>query len=207
MILSFSGVVFAYLLGAVPFGYVIGKIKKVDIRKSGSGNIGATNVLRAMGKAAGAAVLLLDLLKGMLAVIIAGKICSCQSAAYSGIAYIYLAGLAVVTGHIYTPFLGFKGGKGVATTLGVLIGLCFWVAGAGKVLILLFSFWLFVVVISKYVSLGSILAAAALPVCFWIFIKTPASVFFGVITGGLIILRHKDNIRRLIDKKEKRLKL
>ncbi|MCK5306839.1 MAG: glycerol-3-phosphate 1-O-acyltransferase PlsY [Candidatus Omnitrophica bacterium] len=198
---------FAYLLGAVPFGYVIGKIKKVDIRKSGSGNIGATNALRAMGKTAGAAVLLLDLLKGALAVIIAGKICSYQGAACREPVYIYLAGLAAITGHIYTPFLGFRGGKGVATTLGVLIGLCFWVSGAGKVLSLLFIFWLFVVVISKYVSLGSILAAAGLPVCFWIFIKTPASIFFGVITGGLIIWRHKGNIRRLIDKREKRLKL
>ena len=203
----FFGVLLAYLLGAVPFGYVIGKIKKVNIRESGSGNSGATNALRTMGRTAGAAVLFLDLLKGTLAVIIAGKICFYQGAARGGSAYIYLAGMAVVIGHIYTPFLGFKGGKGVATTLGVLIGLCFWIPEAGKVLILLFSFWLCVVATSKYVSLGSILAAAALPACFWIFIKTPASVFFGVITGGLIVLRHKDNIRRLIDKREKRLKL
>jgi len=178
----------AYLLGATPVGYIITKlIKGVDIRTLGSGNPGATNVLRSVGAAAGIATFILDALKGYLAVVIAVKL--------TGNAHIYwwlLAGLCAVCGHIWTVFLGFKGGKGVATACGVFFALMPAATFAA------FTLFLVVVYLTRYVSVGSICAAAFLPACAWLMHEPKIICAFATIVGILVIIKHKNNIKRLI---------
>jgi glycerol-3-phosphate acyltransferase PlsY len=154
----------AYLLGAVPFAYLAGRLKGLDIRQHGSGNVGATNVFRVLGKGPGAAVLLLDLAKGTLAVAVVPLV------ARAGSFHAFLSdgpaeqawwpcalGLAAVLGHSYTVFLRFKGGKGVATSAGAFLGLAPWAT------LTVFGVFLLVFWFSRMVSAGSLAAAAALP--------------------------------------------
>src|ERR1700757_529753 len=146
----------AYLLGSIPFGFLLVRIfRKEDIRSKGSGNIGATNVIRSGAKGLGALTFVLDVCKGYLAVLLAGYV-----AALAGVSYtnsVALAAIGAIVGHIYTIWLGFKGGKGVATAFGVFLALASWAALA--------SLGVFVVVfaLSRYVSLASILGAAGFP--------------------------------------------
>lgn len=204
--LSIVGIILAYLLGAIPFGYIIAKYwGKIDIRKEGSGNIGATNTLRTMGKKAGLSVLLLDLLKGVIAVAIFGKLFYQSNINISQITYIYILGLVVICGHIWTIFLSFRGGKGVSTTLGVLIGLMFYDVKFGLILLIAFSIWLVVVYISKYVSLGSLSAALFLPVGLIIFIRSIQALIFGVMITSIVIYSHRRNIHRLLTQTEKKI--
>lgn len=201
----------AYLLGSIPTGFLVAKAKGVDIRVAGSGNIGATNAMRVLGKPAGIFVLLMDGLKGFAAVwlfpILAGRLYG----------FIYgddvklaggldlkslqiIAGIGAVLGHNYTCWLKFKGGKGIATTAGVYLALAPW-----AVLIALVVFIL-AVLVTKYVSVGSIAAAIALPVAVWIL--QPHNLFLGIVTtalGGLAIYKHKGNIQRLMAGTESRL--
>ena len=178
----------AYLLGAIPVGYIITKlIKGVDIRSLGSGNPGATNVVRSVGPAAGIATFFLDALKGYLAVIIAMKL--------SGSGHIYwwlIAGLCAVCGHIWTVFLKFKGGKGVATACGVFFALMPAATFAA------FTVFLVVVYFTRYVSAGSICAAVFLPAFAWLMREPEILCVFATIVGLLVILKHKQNIERLI---------
>ncbi|MDP8254046.1 MAG: glycerol-3-phosphate 1-O-acyltransferase PlsY [Candidatus Kaelpia aquatica] len=180
---------FAYIVGGVPFAYIISRVfSRVDIRKRGSGNVGATNVLRVVGPIAGVLVLLLDILKGFLVVKLAPQ------------SIIYVAGLAVIVGHCWTPFLRFKGGKGVATTLGVLLGInpifCLFAA----------SSWIVVFSIFKIVSLSSISAILILPIILLIRGEQPFLLSFITIYSALIIFRHQANLIRLIRGEEKRIK-
>ena len=147
---------FAYLIGSIPFGYIITRlIRDVDIRHYGSGNIGATNVLRLLGWKLGLLVFLLDAAKGVAAVLLAGAI-SDQDALP------FLAGLAVLLGHCFPIFLKFKGGKGAATGIGVIAALSVWAA----LLVLLLA--AAVIAATRYVSLGSILGAMSAPLIFWL---------------------------------------
>jgi glycerol-3-phosphate acyltransferase PlsY len=202
----------AYLLGSIPSGYLVAKAKGVDIRTVGSGNIGATNVFRILGKPAGVLVLLMDALKGFCAVVLVvnyyhelhdvwprvftlGEVADAQLREHLGIT----AGLCAVLGHNYTCWLRFKGGKGIATTGGVYAALAPLAVGIA------FGAWLILFVVTRYVSVASLAAAVALPTAVWL---TTGSLVLGLVTtalGLLAIYKHKANIRRLLDGKENRL--
>jgi len=175
--------VFGYLLGAVPFGMLITKLFDLgNLREIGSGNIGATNVLRTGSKPAAIATLLLDGGKGAVAVLIAR--------AYAGEDAAQIAGLLAFIGHCYPVWLGFRGGKGVATFLGLLLALA-WPVGIAACLT-----WLVVGVASRISSLAALVAAGASS--FWvIFLGHPQVFFLSVATTLLVYWRHRDNIRRL----------
>jgi glycerol-3-phosphate acyltransferase PlsY len=190
----------AYLLGSIPFGYLIVKVREGrDIRASGSGNIGATNVARTAGPAAGVVTLLLDLAKGYLAVWMAAK--------FSGgcLNCMMVGAVAVVLGHMFPVWLKFKGGKGVATGVGAFVIVC-WPAVASALVV-----WIVVVAIWRYVSLGSIIAAASLPLLTYGLYAArpeaqPLAVSIGtILISALIIVKHKDNIGRLAAGTENRL--
>ena len=183
----------AYLLGSIPFGLILSKVfGGKDVRKSGSGNIGATNVARVVGSAAGILTLLLDAAKGGLAVWLAERY-SGQSAAS-----IMLAGIAALLGHCFPVWLKFKGGKGVATALGVFLMLAPWAAVGDAI------FFFVVVLVWRYVSLGSISAAAAMPLLVY-FLWAPGHapplvVIFGTLFAAvLVIAKHDANLQRLVD--------
>jgi acyl phosphate:glycerol-3-phosphate acyltransferase len=191
----------AYLLGAIPFGLLIVKAGGGgDIRATGSGNIGAANVARNAGAVAGALTLLLDAGKGYLAVWLTSRETG------GNIGWIMTAAVAAVLGHVFPIWLKFRGGKGVATGLGVMLPIC-WQAVAASAVV-----WLLVVAFWRYSSLGSISAAAAMPVLVYLFYAPPhappTAVNLGVILiVALIIAKHRQNIRRLIDGTEARLGL
>ncbi len=178
-------VAIAYLAGSVPFGLLIARLKgNVDLRRVGSGNIGATNVLRAVGKGAAALTLVGDIGKGAAAVALARGL-GAPSRILAAVA------LAAVLGHLFPIFLGFRGGKGVATTLGVVLAAMPVVGG------LLILVWLLVAVVWRYSSLAALAAAAALPALAWLLDGRPVMVLFGVLSAALIFWRHRENIGRL----------
>jgi glycerol-3-phosphate acyltransferase PlsY len=179
-------VVLAYLLGAIPFGYLLVKWKTgADVRGSGSGNIGATNVLRTSGRAAGIATLLLDIAKGYAAVWIAGRLTSQEPV------WMAVAALAVMAGHAYPVFLKFKGGKAVASFVGAFLCLTPGAIAA--------EFIVFVVVVvwTRHISMGSIVGAVTFPLAVWLIDRSAIAVVAGIIGGGFIIYKHSSNISRL----------
>jgi glycerol-3-phosphate acyltransferase PlsY len=189
----------AYLLGSIPFGYILVRLfRKEDIRATGSGNIGATNVVRSGAKGLGILTLLLDLLKGFAAVKIAAHFAPGAPGFPSDLAV--AAGIAAVLGHIFPIWLRFKGGKGVATGLGVDLALA--------PLAALCSLGIFIVVlaITRYVSLASILAAFMLPVFCLVLMPDRSPVFVGgmIFLALLVIAKHHANIARLMQGKESR---
>jgi len=178
-----------YLLGSIPFGYLLTKAAGIgDVRDIGSGNIGATNVLRTGNKGLAAATLLLDALKGTVAVVIARNI----GGTYAGLATdaALLAGLGAFLGHVFPVWLGFHGGKGVATYIGVLFGLN-WIAGLAFC-----GVWLVVAVLTRYSSFSALVAALILPAGLLSVGDTPAALLAGILTA-LLIYKHRANIRRL----------
>lgn len=178
-------VAIAYLAGSVPFGLLIARLKgNVDLRRVGSGNIGATNVLRAVGKGAAALTLIGDIGKGAAAVVLARGL-GASSQVLAAVA------LAAVLGHLFPVFLGFRGGKGVATTLGVVLAA---MPAVGGVLLLL---WLLVAAVWRYSSLAALAAAGALPALVWLFDGRPVMVLLGALLAALIFWRHRENIERL----------
>lgn len=191
-------VLLAYFLGAIPFGYIIVKLREGrDVRAAGSGNIGATNVGRVAGTGAGIVTLLLDAAKGWLAVWFAGEFSGHSEYCIMG------AAVAVVAGHMFPVWLKFKGGKGVATAMGAFLPIC-WQAVVGGMIV-----FVLVVAVWRYVSLGSILAAAAMPVMLYrLYATQPAPwVVSGaaIVISLLIIVKHHENIGRLIAGTENRL--
>lgn len=197
------GIVLAYLVGSIPTAYIFGKLLKgIDIRQHGSGNVGATNVFRCLGKGPGFIVLFLDILKGVLPVVVIGSALGLTE----NIPLILLA-FAAVAGHNWTVFLNFKGGKGVATSLGVLIGLMIKIAGIRIVVLGTFLVWVVTFLISSIVSISSILAALALPGLMIIYQQPPELLVLGLVFGGFIIIRHWPNIKRLLAGSEPRVKL
>lgn len=187
-----AAVAFGYLVGSVPFAYLLARRRGIDLRRVGSGNVGATNVLRTSGAAQGVLAMLLDGAKGALAVGIAGALATGPATAVA-------AGLASVIGHIYPAWLGFRGGKGVATATGVFMVLApFAVAIAGVVF--LFAVWA-----TRYISVGSMAGAVALAVTAAA-IEVPAAVAVGAVIAALIIIhRHRDNLARLMSGTERRV--
>ena len=179
-----------YLLGSIPFGLILTKLAgHGDLRDIGSGNIGATNVLRTGNKALAALTLLLDLLKGTAAVLIGAR--SGQDAAILG-------GLGAFLGHLFPVWLGFRGGKGVATYIGVLLGL-YWPSA-----IAFCAIWLLVALITRYSSLSALVASAAVPCLLFFIGGTRIAVLFLILTV-LLYWRHADNIARLLRGEEGRI--
>jgi glycerol-3-phosphate acyltransferase PlsY len=179
-------VVVGYVLGSIPTGILVAHWQKgVDIRQHGSGNIGMTNVLRAVGKGAAALTLVGDLAKGLLPVLLARAWLTSPWA-------IGLVALAAVVGHMYPVFAGFRGGKGVATTLGASIPL---VLGP---LLIAFLVWIACVALRRQVSLGSLAAAAALPMAALLWGSPAAYILYALVAAALIWYRHRENIQRLL---------
>lgn len=232
MLLIF-GILLSYLVGSIPTAYILGKLSKgMDIRRYGSGNVGATNAFRVLGPTIGMIVLALDVLKGVVCVVwiadfilsALGKVLGSLLVAclYSGqgncdfiIKYYtncelplrVLCGVIAVIGHSFTVFLRFKGGKGMATTLGVMIGLAMEAPGLGIILILEVLIWLIVFMLGRIVSLASIVSAVFFP-AFFIILKQPLPLTAASLCLSLfIIIRHKPNIIRMLQNKEPRLNL
>lgn len=197
----------AYMLGSIPWGYIIGRIYGVDVRTVGSKNIGATNVTRTVGRIPGKICFVLDFLKGGLPVLAAQQIAA-AGAWKGGAEWVVVAVmLATILGHIFPVFLQFKGGKGVSTAAGAIMAL------APIPLIVAFTVWVIVFLVSRYVSLASISAAAVLPVVAWAFavagIGSPVAhskltLIFLTVIAVLAIVRHHSNIRRLLNGTESR---
>ncbi len=197
----------AYLLGSIPSGYLAGRAKGIDIRAVGSGNIGATNAFRILGKTVGAVVLLADAFKGWLAAAVVpqmvGKLFygatwngEDQTADYLKI----IAGVGVILGHNYTCWLKFKGGKGIATSAGVLLALVPWA------FVISLSTWIVVCFLTRYVSLASIAAAAVLPFATWlVHAYSGRMIVITALMAVLAIYKHKANIGRLMNGTENKL--
>ena len=184
----------AYLIGAIPIGLLAGFAKGVDVRETGSGNIGTTNVMRAVGTRIGIAVFIGDVLKGVLGVLL------CKALGGEGWV-LGMAALFAVMGHCFSPYLAFKGGKGVATTLGAFLAV-------GPLLgLACLAIWVLVVATTRYVSLGSVLAVAAGPVI--LYATAPAvgaEVVVAVVVIALLVIgRHNDNMERLLQGTENRI--
>lgn len=190
----------SYLLGSIPTAYLAGRlVKGIDIRKYGSGNVGATNAIRVLGKVPGIIVLVVDALKGILAAGFVPHVLGLEE-----IIWPVTCGLVAVAGHNWTVFLQFKGGKGMATSLGVLLGLMIRIAGLRLVVGISVLSWLLVFLASGFVSLASIVAAVVLPIAMVIFSQPFELVTLSVILCGFVILRHRPNIRRLVSGQEHR---
>lgn len=187
-------IICSYVIGSIPSGLILGKtFWNVDLRHYGSKNIGATNAWRTLGKIPGFIVFVADLLKGMAGVYL-GIVLSGTSTA------MIIGGIMAIIGHSLSLFLKFKGGKGVATGLGVLIMLM------PSVSAVVFIIWLVVVIISKYVSLASITAAVFVPICAFFMGMSYDFIIFGVIAALFVIYRHKSNIGRLMNGTENKIK-
>ena len=184
--------ILSYLLGSIPNGLIFGKlIWNKDLRQFGSGNIGATNAWRVIGKQAGILIFLLDFLKGAISVMLA-KI-------FVGSALVMVAaGLLAIIGHTFSIFLKLRGGKGVATGLGVIAVMM------PKVTAIVFLTWLIIFLVTRYVSVASIIAAALTPILAIIFDEPIEFIILGLMAAAFIIFRHKENILRLKQGRENR---
>lgn len=195
-ILELIGVLIAsYLIGSITTGDIMARIKKVDLRGQGSGNVGATNVFRTMGSTSGAIVLAGDALKGVMAVLLGNMV-----GVYHGFDISVLTGILAIIGHNWPIFANFKGGKGIAVTLGVVIAL------TPIILIVLIPVWAVVFVCFGYVSLASIVTVLCYPgVVYWFFPNDIYKIIFAIIIAIMAIYRHKTNIRRLIKGEEHKI--
>lgn len=197
----FATALAAYLLGSLPTGYLVARARGVDIRAHGSGNIGATNVFRILGKPAGIFVLLVDGLKGFAACAWVSDLVL-RWFANSGVApepVRIVAGIAAILGHNYTCWLRFKGGKGIATSAGVLGAL------VPVALVIILTIWIVVFALTKYVSLASISAAFALPFATWATQRDLPLILVMAAVGALAIYKHRANIQRLLEGTENRV--
>lgn len=176
--------VVAFVIGSIPFGYLIGRFfYRTDIRAQGSGNIGAMNALRTIGKRGGAAVLVLDALKGFVPAFLAVR--------YGGGVAGSIVAAAAVLGHCYSPWLRWRGGKGVATSFGAIFGLS-WAAGLVAV-----GGWVLGALLTQYSSVGSMLGSAVAPFALWAFTRSPAETLYGAAAAIFILYTHRENLMRL----------
>ena len=195
-----ASLLLAYLVGSIPTAYIFGKLfRGIDIRQYGSGNIGATNVFRVLGKGPGIIVLLFDIAKGVVATALVPQLFHLNQTLF-----FVLLGLAAVAGHNWTIFLSFKGGKGMATSLGVLIGLTITIAAIRPVLGFSVLIWLAVFLSTGYVSLASVISACILPVLMVMLTSSFELIMLGIIFCIFIVLRHRPNIKRLLAREEHR---
>lgn len=186
-------VIVGYLLGSIPFAYLAGRLRGVDIRTVGSKNVGATNVFRELGRGIGIAVMACDILKGLLAVVFAETLTSSP--------WPLFAAAAAILGHVFPVWLRFRGGKGVAVAGGAMLGL------VPVPAVVALAIWVLVIAATRYVSLGSIAAAVAFPFLVVAFGAPWPTLVFACIASILLIVRHRANIRRLVHGEEPRLHL
>lgn len=187
-------VVISYIIGSIPNGLVIGKlIAGIDLRQYGSKNIGATNAFRTLGPWPALLVFITDAAKGVMGVYLGDYLIGTPIALLVG-------GIAAIAGHNWSAFLGFKGGRGVATGLGVIAVL------SPKVTLVVFVVWCLIVYFTRYVSLGSIVAAALVPITMWLFGEITEFLAFGIIAALFVIVRHRPNIERLLKGQELKIK-
>jgi acyl phosphate:glycerol-3-phosphate acyltransferase len=184
-------VILAFLLGSLPFGLIVARVFfKTDIRGQGSGNIGAANAARTLGKSAGALVLVLDALKGFVPTVLAQDV--------GGLPLALVSGFAAIVGHCYSPWMRFRGGKGVATELGVLFGL------AWQAALIFIGVWIVAVLATGFASVGSLLASISTIGSLWLFLDVRAAIYAACVVA-IIAWRHRENIRRLFEGRENRL--
>lgn len=205
-----TGILISYLLGSIPTAYIFGRaIKGIDIRNFGSGNVGATNAVRVLGGVAGISVLCLDILKGFIAVVLLADFLLLRNVNISDQTIRLMLGLGVIAGHNWTIFLKFKGGKGIATTFGVLIGLSLKISGLGFILGAIIVTWLIFFLLVRIVSIASVIAGISLPVYLILFrykLKQPNTlIFLGILLAIFVLVRHKSNLKRFFQGKEPRL--
>jgi len=188
-----------YLLGSIPTGFLVARARGVDIRTVGSGNIGATNAFRVLGKGLGIFVLLMDALKGWIAVQVGAYFINrlLPGAALDNLRI--TAGIAAILGHNFTCWLNFKGGKGIATSAGVLIALVPWA------LVIILSIFIILFLTTRFVSVGSIAASFSLPFATWFTTKDVGLTIVTGAMGALAILKHRKNIQRLLNGTENRI--
>ena len=192
----------AYLLGSLPSGYLVGRAKGVDIRTVGSKNMGATNVFRTVGKALGILVLLVDALKGWLAVAVVAPWMAHAFVSNASPGWLpVVGGVGAILGHNYTCWLQFKGGKGIATSAGVFLALVPWA------FLIALGTWILLFAATRYVSVASIAAAAVLPVAAWFTTHDAGLTAVAGVMGALAIFKHKKNIERLLAGTENRIEL
>lgn len=195
--LKFLCIVIGYFIGCIQSAYVVGKlVGNIDIREHGSGNAGSTNVLRVLGVKAGALTFLGDILKSVLAVVLCRLIFKTEDT----IMITVYAGLGVVLGHNWPVFLKFKGGKGVASTIGVILAVFDW-----RIIVISYFIGIVTILITKYVSVGSILFSISLPLLFLIFGYTIEAILIASLFMLLIIYKHIPNIKRLLKGTENKL--
>ncbi|MHB8140165.1 MAG: glycerol-3-phosphate 1-O-acyltransferase PlsY [Vulcanimicrobiaceae bacterium] len=193
-------VAIGFLLGSIPFGYLIGRIfYGTDIRAQGSGNIGAMNALRTFGRVGAATVLILDGVKGLLPVLLAARLFPVEAGAISALPAAVAA--AAVLGHCFSPWLGFKGGKGVATSFGAIFGLS-WKAG-----LIATGGWVLGASLTGYSSVGSMLGNLLAPFALWILTVNLPNTLYGAFAAVLIAYTHRENIVRLATGRENRIPL
>jgi glycerol-3-phosphate acyltransferase PlsY len=205
-------IIVAYCLGAVPFGLLIAQTQGVDLRKVGSGNIGATNVMRTLGKKLGYTCFALDVAKGLIPMLLVPAFGLTDPNPTIGQLSLWLVvGCAAVLGHIFPIYLGFKGGKGVATSLGVVLGLWPYYTVCG---LIAFGLWIVLFLIWRYVSLASIFAALAFPIALtaltllisnWQFAQLWPLYIVAILMPLLVIARHAENIKRLLEGSENKI--
>ena len=200
-------IILSYLLGSTPFAFILGKVfKKIDLRKTGSGNIGATNLARVAGYKIGSVALILDATKGIIPVILFADLTTNSFGLSIDLVRVIL-GIVSICGHNWTIFLNFKGGKGIATSLGVLIGLSIKNLIFGKVLAILAILWFTTLLLSGYVSLASIISAIFLPIFLTFFGSNSTYITFSIIISIFALYRHKSNIFRLLQHKENKFNI
>ncbi|MFH1782356.1 MAG: glycerol-3-phosphate 1-O-acyltransferase PlsY [Candidatus Omnitrophota bacterium] len=198
----FLGGLLAYLIGSIPTAYIAGKlVKSIDIRQFGSGNIGATNTFRVVGKMPGVAVLLIDMLKGYMCVTYCADLFMLIAPVERPELYRVLMGLSAIMGHNWTVFLNFKGGKGVATSAGVIIALI------PKIFLLGLIVWSIIFGLTGYVSLSSIIAAILIPIFTFLFNKPVETIVAMCILCMVVVYKHRSNIARLKKGEERKIKL
>lgn len=194
MAIALAATLVSYLFGAIPIGLLVGRAHGIDdIRKYGSGNIGASNVLRLLGAKLGLTVWLLDALKGYVPVALAMHALNVEGWWLAAVA------VAAIAGHCFSPYLRFTGGKGVSTSLGVIIGLD-WRAG-----LICFGIWIVIVALTRYISLGSMIGSGMAAPVLWLLRQEAPVILAGGLIGALVIERHRSNIQRLLTGTERRI--
>ena len=191
-----------YLVGSIPAGYLMGRARGIDIRQHGSGNIGATNTGRVLGRNWGLAAFACDFLKSFLPIYLVRVFCFPNANSWPVALLLVLGGVAAILGHNYTPWLGFKGGKGIATSAGVLGAILPWV------MLVSLLVWIVGVLLTRMVSVGSLLAAASLPLAAaWFYPHQWVYFGFTAFAGGLAAWRHRSNMERLLAGTESKINL
>lgn len=184
--------IFSYLLGSIPTGYLLGRFSGIDVRKTGSGNIGATNVGRTLGKGRGLLTLIADAAKGWIPVYLAARFGLSEFA-------VAVVGAAAFAGHLFPLYLRFQGGKGVATAMGVMLAL------TPLAVLILGGVFTLALIVGRIVSLSSIAAATAAPIVVWLLGYSPPAIALVVFLAIMVVLRHRSNLQRLLAGSEPRL--